>query len=64
MPVTVSTRTMVDQLEALLHTRDLTIREADFVAAVVGARDDGRLQKLTERQVGWLADLHRKHFAT
>jgi hypothetical protein len=63
MPRTVSTATMVEQLEGLLHTRDLTIREADFVASLVRARNEKRLGDLSDRQVEWMSDLHRRHFA-
>ena len=35
MPVTVSTATMVEQLSGLLHTRDVTIREADYEAELL-----------------------------
>lgn len=63
MSRTVSTQTMVEQLEGLLHTRDLTLREADFVSALVRARDQGSLGELTDLQVSWMTDLHRKHFA-
>lgn len=63
MARTVSTATMVEQLEGLLHTRDLTIREADFVATLVRARDEGRVSQLSDKQVAWMTDLHRRHFA-
>ena len=64
MPVTVSTAVMVEQLSGLLHTRDLTIREADFVSRLIAIRDEGQLGELSDKQVNWLVDLHRKHFAT
>lgn len=60
----VSTETMVQQLEGLLHTRDLSLREADFVASLVHEREAGRLHELSDKQVAWMADLHSRHFAT
>lgn len=64
MPVTVSTATMVEQLSGLLHTNDITIRESDFIARLIEFRDEGRLGDLSDKQVAWMSDLHRKHFAT
>lgn len=63
MPTVVSTQTMIEKLSGLLHTRDLTLREADFVSKLVEIRDEGRLGDLSDKQVNWLTDLHRKHFA-
>lgn len=59
----VSTETMVQQLEGLLHTRDLSLREADFVASLAREREAGRLHELSDKQVAWMADLHSRHFA-
>lgn len=59
----VSTETMVRQLEGLLHTRDLSLREADFVASLAREREAGRLHQLSDKRVEWMADLYRRHFA-
>lgn len=64
MPLTVSTAVMIEQLSGLLHTRDITIREADFIARLIDYRDEKRLGDLSDKQVAWMSDLHRKHFAT
>lgn len=59
----VDTGTMVTRLEGLLGTKDLSDREAEFVENMVRIKDSGQVTRLTERQVEWLNDLHRKHFA-
>lgn len=63
MPAVVSTKVMIDKLEGLLHTRDLTLREADFVASMVREREAGRVGELSDKRVEWLVDLHKRHFA-
>lgn len=63
MSAIVSTQTMIEQLSGLLHTRDLSLREADFVASLVREREAGRLSELSDKQVTWMADLYRRHFA-
>lgn len=59
----VSTATMVEQLEGLLGTDDLSEWEAGFVDSLVEARDDGRLLNLSGKQVEVLDRIYRKHFA-
>lgn len=59
----VSTTTMIAAVEGLLGTSDLQVREASFVETLVHMRDEGRVTALSERQVEWLNDLWRKHFA-
>ncbi|MBL0142618.1 MAG: hypothetical protein IPP91_11095 [Betaproteobacteria bacterium] len=53
---------MIEKLSGLLHTRDLTIREADFVSRMVAIRDQGSVSQLSDKQLDWLVDLHNKHF--
>jgi hypothetical protein len=59
----VSTRTMVDQLEGLLGTGDLTERSKDFVRGLVFKRDVNLLPDLTDGQVDYLESLWQQHFA-
>jgi hypothetical protein len=58
-----STKTKVDQLEGLLHTRDLTLREGPFVETLVRMRDANTLGSLTDKQVAFMDSLYEKHFA-
>lgn len=60
---TVSTRTMVDQLEGLLGTADVNDWESGFIRSMARARDENRLTALSEKQVERLAELHAKHFS-
>lgn len=63
MPRLVSTETMVQQLEGLLDTNDLSHWEAAFVLTMKHRRIQRALTRLTERQVERLDELYRKHFA-
>lgn len=63
MAETLSTTTMIRRLEGLLGTKDLSDREAEFVEKLVATSDAGQATQLSEKQVAWLSDLHRKHFA-
>lgn len=58
-----STAVMITQLEGLLGTKDLTDSEAEFVEKLVRIRDAGQVTQLSERQVEYLSDLNRRHFA-
>jgi hypothetical protein len=60
---TLSTTTMIKRLEGLLGTKDLSDREAEFVEGLISTMDAGQVTQLSEKQVSWLSDLHRKHFA-
>jgi hypothetical protein len=59
----ISTGIMIKKLEGLLGTKDLSDREQEFVESMVRLRDSGEVTRLSDRQVSWLSDLHRKHFA-
>lgn len=59
----VSTATMVEQLEGLLGTDDLSDWETGFVESMVEARDHQHLLRLSGKQVEILDRLYRKHFA-
>ena len=65
MPVTVSTAVMVEKLAGMLDTGELNGMESGFVRKLEGMRqaDPNRLTRLTERQLEWLVDLHKRHFA-
>lgn len=63
MPETLSTSTMIKRLEGLLGTRDLTDREGAFVERLVATCTRGQVTRLSDAQLQWLTDLHRKHFA-
>lgn len=58
-----STAIMVERLSGLLDTGDLTIREHDFVEKLVKMKNANILPRLSEKQLDWLVDLHKKHFA-
>lgn len=65
MPVTTSTAVMVQRLSGMLDTSDLKEHEQDFVRKLEGMlqRDASSLTRLSEKQLDWLADLHKRHFA-
>ncbi len=63
MPRLVSTETMVQQLEGLLDTNDLSPWEIAFVLTMKNRRIQRTLTRLTDRQVERLDELYRKHFA-
>ena len=63
MPRLVSTETMVQQLEGLLDTNDLSTWEIAFVLTMKNRRIQRTLTRLTDRQVERLDELYRKHFA-
>lgn len=65
MPVTVSTAVMVEKLADMLDTGELNGMESGFVRKLDGMRtaDPNLLTRLSERQLEWLVDLHRRHFA-
>lgn len=60
----VSIGAMVKQCRGLLDTKDLNERENDFLHSVSvfsrGGEDTGNL---SEKQVKWVEDIWRKHFA-
>ena len=58
-----STKTMVDRLEGLLDTDDLSVWEHEFVTKMVDARDDDKLHWISSKQAEALERLHNKHFA-
>ncbi len=58
----VSTTTMIERLEGMLDTDDLSDWEQEFVQSVVARKNAGQVTQLTERQVESLDRLHSKHF--
>lgn len=47
----------------MLDTKDLKPHEQDFVRKLVGMKEANNLPRLSEKQLDWLVDLHRRHFA-
>ena len=55
---------MIQQLEAMLGTNDLTAWEDNFVRNLVERSDHGKdTGKLTVNQISRMIDLYEKHFA-
>lgn len=63
MPTSTSTSIMIEKLSGLIGTKDLADHESEFVEKLVRIRDAGSVTRLSEKQVNWLTDLHRRHFA-
>lgn len=63
MPEMISTATMINRLEGMLGTKDLSEWEETFVQSMVRARGTGSVTRLSERQIETLERLHNKHFA-
>jgi len=59
----VSTTKMIQRLEGLLGTKDLTAWEQGFVRSLAARMHAGQVTKLTGDQVEKLDELHGKHFA-
>ncbi|WP_454734269.1 hypothetical protein [Cupriavidus pauculus] len=59
----VSTTKMIQRLEGLLGTKDLTQWEQGFVRSLATRMHAGEVTKLTGDQVEKLDELHGKHFA-
>lgn len=59
----VSTTTMIQRLQGLLGTRDLTEWEQEFVRKLAAEAEAGRATQLTGAQVDMLDRLHGRHFA-
>ena len=59
----VSTTTMIQRLQGLLGTSDLTAWEQDFVRKLAAEANAGRATDLTGAQVEKLDELHGRHFA-
>lgn len=59
----VSTTKMIQRLEGLLGTKDLTNWEQGFVRSLASRMHAGEVTKLTGDQVEKLDELHGKHFA-
>jgi hypothetical protein len=57
-----STTVMIERLGGMLGTDDLKQHEADFVLRLQAIVKAGRVTMLTEKQLDWLTDLHRRHF--
>lgn len=61
---TVSINTMIQQVDGLRETPDLTDWEAEFVASIVErTRGGSNCSTLTERQIVALERIYQKHFA-
>ena len=58
----VSTTKMIQRLEGLLGTKDLTDWEQGFVRSLAARMHAGEVTKLTGDQVEKLDELHGKHF--
>nr|WP_315596151.1 hypothetical protein [uncultured Cupriavidus sp.] len=59
----VSTTKMIQRLEGLLGTKDLTEWEQGFVRSLASRMHAGEVTRLTGDQVEKLDELHGKHFA-
>lgn len=59
----VSTTKMIQRLEGLLGTKDLTEWEQGFVRSLASRMHAGEVTRLTGDQVDKLDELHGKHFA-
>ncbi|MDE3023872.1 MAG: hypothetical protein KGI54_18805 [Pseudomonadota bacterium] len=55
-----SIRNMIDQLEGLLGTNDLSLWETGFVETVVLSKS--YTQTLTEKQISIIDRIYQKHF--
>mgnify|MGYP001263135450 CR=1 FL=1 len=58
----ISTSQMIDKLEGMLGTDDLTPWEQQFVQRLVARKEAGEVTALTGRQLEVLDELHSKHF--
>lgn len=55
---------MIDQLDALLGTKDLTAWEDQFLTHITEQTNTGiNTASLTEKQIAVIERLYRKHFA-
>jgi hypothetical protein len=63
MPRIVSTSHMIEQLEGLVGTTDLTPWEADFLSSLIAKKNLGQVTSLTANQLEVLERIYRKHFA-
>lgn len=54
---------MIQQLDGLVDTRDLTEWENEFVTNIVEGTINGKLtRKLTEKQIDVVQRIYRRHF--
>lgn len=58
----ISTATMIQRLEGMLDTKDLTEWEHDFVRKLASLMRAGEVTQLTGAQVDKLDELHERHF--
>ena len=55
---------MIKRLGGMVDTVDLKPRENQFLKDIGLLTDDGRnTSELTDKQIKWIEDLHRRHFA-
>lgn len=58
-----STNAMLKKCSGLIDTRDVTELENSFLKNVWKRSEEGtHPERLSERQLDWLVDLHEKHF--
>lgn len=56
--------TMVKMIAGLAGANDVDSRTNEFIESIIEQTDDGRdTTRLSEKQVAWIEDIHRKHFA-
>lgn len=59
----ISIGTMIRTIAGLAGTNDVDTRTSEFIESVVDRTDNGRnTTRLSEKQVAWIEDIHRKHF--
>lgn len=64
MPRTVSLGVMIQQLDALVGTHDVSVWEEKFIASVSGYADARRNRKiLSDKQIEIVEQIYRQHFA-
>ena len=59
----VSIGNMIAKLRGMIGTKDLNAWETNFVAKLAEYLDAGRLDRVSDRQLEVLEELHKKHFA-
>lgn len=53
----------IKQLDGMADTKDLSVRESDFVASVVARTNCGAdTRRLTGPQIDWIEGLYKRHF--
>lgn len=53
----------IKKIAGLVGTDDVDERTADFIVSVCDKTQEGRnTTGLTEKQIDWVGDIHKKHF--